>query len=260
MSAQNFEKGFIPVVALLVVVAVVGGGAIASKVPYTTSYTSENVAVLGETSSRPDGEKRGAPEAKKMEGQPPKAQRLGDQKPPLASKSSERPPQLDKKAPRSESKVVERSGSESARRSLNEKFKIATEGGKPRLESGRVGALSHFPISIDPETNQLIITTPAGTKAVTVLPDKAVANMLSKGVLSKIVNEGSTSAGIANVVRLDEEDGQPVYKVKGKKAHKMFGFIPVETEVEANVSAESGELVSTEESFLSKIVDLVSPD
>jgi hypothetical protein len=54
----------------------------------------------------------------------------------------------------------------------------------------RIAAQSHFPLSVNLETNQLIVTTPQGTKIVTVLPDKAVENMLAANVLDQIGGKG----------------------------------------------------------------------
>jgi hypothetical protein len=54
----------------------------------------------------------------------------------------------------------------------------------------KVAAKSNFPLMVDLETNELIVTTPAGTKIVTVLPDKAVENMLAANVLDQLGGKG----------------------------------------------------------------------
>lgn len=145
-----------------------------------------------------------------------------------------------------------------------EGIKIATEGGQPVIARNRVAARVNFPLSVDPLTNQLIVTTPAGQKAVTILPDQAVQNMLTKGILSKI--DSSTLSGqlagnlgsLNNVVDLEEKNNEMVYKLDGVKTSKLFGLIPVSLPTTAYVSAQTGNLVSQEQSVLANLIELLS--
>jgi hypothetical protein len=50
----------------------------------------------------------------------------------------------------------------------------------------KIAAQTHFPLMVNLETNELIVTTPAGQKVVTVLPDKAVENMLAANVIDQL--------------------------------------------------------------------------
>jgi hypothetical protein len=54
----------------------------------------------------------------------------------------------------------------------------------------KIAAQTHFPIMVNLETNELIITTPKGQKVVTVLPDKAVEHMLAANVLDQLGGKG----------------------------------------------------------------------
>lgn len=54
----------------------------------------------------------------------------------------------------------------------------------------RVAAKTNFPLTVNLETNELMVTTSKGTKIVTVLPDKAVANMLAAKVLDQLGGKG----------------------------------------------------------------------
>lgn len=54
----------------------------------------------------------------------------------------------------------------------------------------RVAAKTNFPLQVNLETNELIVTTPKGSKVVTVLPDKAVENMLAANVLDQLGGKG----------------------------------------------------------------------
>ena len=123
------------------------------------------------------------------------------------------------------------------------------------LEQGHVRARTNFPITIGPN-NELIITTPAGTKVVTILPDEAVKNLLQKGfplaTPSALPQTGkSTSSAILTAqsqeVKLEDDNGTLVYKAKAKKTAKFLGLVPVEGEVEAKVSAETGQVLELKE-------------
>lgn len=159
-------------------------------------------------------------------------------------------------------------------------------------------SISKFPLRIDLATNQLIMTKNGVERVLTVLPAKAVQNMLrahlKKGLGPKFF-EGATpsatpiatssaspspassatpsaspteepvaseSAEItvsAGQITLEESDGQFVYKIPAKKHLKLFGFIPVTTNFTGFVSAETGALIKEQQSLLSRILDLLSP-
>ena len=173
----------------------------------------------------------------------------------------------------------------------DEDAQVASDGGG-FIVKRHLGARSHFPLSINPETNELIVTTPAGTKIVTTLPDTAVHNMLTKGILSKIgggiasssgdlggddEDEGDEEATDSGVIvgvnsegetvsvnegegdiQLTEEDGQLVYKIKGSLKQKFVGVVPIDLERVVNVSAETGEVVSIQESFFTSMLNFFS--
>ena len=139
-------------------------------------------------------------------------------------------------------------------------IEIASSSSRTSIGKNRIKAKTNFPVSVDPETNQLTVSTPAGQKVVTVLPDQAVQNMLSKNILSEVEyeNESTGSGELESQIELENRNDQVVYKVKGKKDHKLLGFIPVKTDTTAYVSAENGEVVAKDESLLSRLVGYLS--
>lgn len=143
-------------------------------------------------------------------------------------------------------------------------IKIATGSGKPVLAKNNVAATTDFPLSVDVATNKLIVTTPAGQKTVTILPDQAIQNLLDTNIINK-VDSSSDSAltdelgQLSGVVKLEIKNDKMVYKVSGTKSHKLLGFIPVNVSTTAFVSAETGETVETEQPFITSIIDLLSP-
>lgn len=146
---------------------------------------------------------------------------------------------------------------------------IATAGGNFVLSRKHIGAITHFPISIDLATNTLIINTPSGQKEVAILPDKAVSNILSKGILSKIgggiaspsagIDDGITeNAEINTAITLEEKNGGIVYRIKGASSQRLVGLLPVDIEKTVNISAQTGVIESIQQSIFSRILDIIS--
>lgn len=118
------------------------------------------------------------------------------------------------------------------------------------VRRGQTQARTNFPLSINLATNELVVTTPAGERVVTVLPDQAVQNMLAANVIDQ-----------TGIITLGERQGVPVYEIPGVKHRKLLGFIPVTVEQTAVVSAETGELVATEDvSLIEQAIGLLSVD
>ncbi len=145
-------------------------------------------------------------------------------------------------------------------------IKVATEGAKLLVTRNNVGALSNFPLQLDLNTNELIASTPAGSKTLTILPDQAIQNLLAANIISRldpaILQEAAQSGGltsVSDVVALDEKNGALVYEIAGLRDHRLLGFIPVTTSVSVVVSAETGRIVTQEQSLLSTIIDMLAP-
>lgn len=138
-------------------------------------------------------------------------------------------------------------------------IEIATENGELAIRKNNVRAVSQFPLSIDPVTRTLQVTTPAGVKIVTVLPDQAVQNILSQGILSKIDSTDSET-GTEEKIKIEIRNEEVVYKISGKKGHKFLGFIPIQTTRDVIMSSETGTPLTQEQSLLSSFIDFLSPD
>src|SRR3989338_5653213 len=151
-------------------------------------------------------------------------------------------------------------------RLATDQIKIATdEANRFIIQRGTAGAVSEFPLSIDLATNTLIINTPSGQKNVAVLPDQAVQNLLIANIVSRlggstVVNSfrtGETST-LAQVITLGEQNGIPIYEINGISDQRLLGFVPVTIEKTIAVSAETGAVVSTQVSFVNKVLDFLS--
>lgn len=140
-------------------------------------------------------------------------------------------------------------------------IKIATAGANVMLLTrGGVSATTSLPISIDFASNRLFIDTPSGQKEVAILPDGAVQNILFRGVLSRIgTATGSAQVGgTSGSIKIEERNGELVYKVRGTSRQRLFGLLPISINRTVNLSGKTGLVESTEESLLDRAVDLIS--
>lgn len=142
---------------------------------------------------------------------------------------------------------------------------VPTTDNQLALTQNQIAALTDFPLSINVETKELVITTPAGQKVVTVLPDEAVQRLLATGIINSIETPPSDIAtqdrlgALTGVVEIETRDNEIVYKIKGKKTHRMLGIIPVTTPVTAFVSTDTGLTVAKQQSILTNVIDFLSP-
>lgn len=146
----------------------------------------------------------------------------------------------------------------------DEEIKISSEDGQMEIEHNAVAARFGFPLSIDPVTRELIVTTPEGERTVAVLPDEAMQRLFAAGVLTPAASgsatpaDASTSGTLASSVELTLKNGNLVYEVQGKKHEKFLGLVPVTLERTVTVSALSGEVLSQTQSILATILGFLS--
>lgn len=133
-------------------------------------------------------------------------------------------------------------------------MEIESEDEMKTIQTNNVKATTEFPLSLDVATNQLIVTTQNGAKTVTILPDQAVANLLRVGLVDAI----NTNDVAETEIEIKAQNGEVVYEVKGTKQHRILGLFTTTTPVTAVVSAETGEVVGTQQSFLTNLIDLLS--
>lgn len=146
----------------------------------------------------------------------------------------------------------------------DEEIEIASRDGEMEIEHNAVRARVNFPLSIDPATRALTVTTPKGIKTVAILPDAALVRLLASGLLSEIASDSaelpiaSDSAMTTTQFELTLEGNHLVYEIQGSKKHRLLGFIPVTTPRIVSVSALTGDVVSQTQTWLSGLIDLFS--
>lgn len=145
-------------------------------------------------------------------------------------------------------------------------IRVATVGAeKFVVQRGIAGAVTDFPLSIDLATNTLSVTTPTGQRTLTVLPDQAIQNLLAANIVNRIGGQAVIDAArsgeltsVSQLATLEVQNGVPTYEINGISDQKLLGFIPVAIEKTVTVSADTGEVVSTQKSFVSRVLDLIA--
>jgi hypothetical protein len=147
----------------------------------------------------------------------------------------------------------------------NNRFKNILERLKDRFHDRKEKKASE---SGEHDEDDIIVASESGERVklkknrrekILVLPEKAVAALLRNGIIQQVAStSGSASGSGAPVVIYTRTNGSPVYIVAGSKDEKLFGAIPVHLDKTVTVSAETGEIISTKQSFVNRILDLLS--
>ena len=174
---------------------------------------------------------------------------------------------------------------------------VKANGNAALVIRNKIAAQTHFPLMVNLDTNELIVTTPHGEKIVTILPDKAVENMLAANVLDQLGGKGgllwlqsvatpsatpvatgsaepedgtpsatatpsatpeSSTEVETDVTLTTDEDGTLVYEIEGYKNKKFLALFDVQLQRVVIVSAETGELIKVKQNFPTRLLDLLS--
>jgi len=132
------------------------------------------------------------------------------------------------------------------------RLRIRTEGNNFVLTRSGVDALSRFPISVDADTGEIFVDTPAGEVMLTAMPDTIVEKAVASDDLDDV-----------GEVTLDTAEGSPFgegleYVVTGTVSGNLFGLFDIQIPSVLIFDAETGDFVSNEQSFISRILNLFS--
>lgn len=150
-----------------------------------------------------------------------------------------------------------------------EEIKIRARDGRLEIRQKGIGALTHFPVNVNPETNELTVITPSGTRIVGVLPSVAVANILQSNIMDRVLaargllpsnspgpeeereatEEAEVKGEKEQEVELVEEGGKLAFKIEGVKNVRFLNLFTIEAPVLAFVSAQTGETLRLERPF-----------
>jgi len=127
---------------------------------------------------------------------------------------------------------------------------MGTVGEKFAITKNGVTVLTDLPVSVDLDSGRMMILSNNALLPIKVLPDKAAAN------LTQLDTNGEINKEISPVIEIS--GGEVVYRFEGSKPYKMFGFININALTTTYVSADSGEIVSKKQPFVSDVIRLFS--
>ncbi len=116
------------------------------------------------------------------------------------------------------------------------------------IEKGDVRAKTELPVSVQTDTRQLSVVTPLGTKTVTTLPDEAKNTVESSGFANQVVGD----------ITLKQSGEDVVFHMNTVNDKRMFGLLPIKVNREVEVSATTGQITGTTQSFGQRLLDLFS--
>lgn len=108
----------------------------------------------------------------------------------------------------------------------------AVKDGRMELIKNRVKTNSDFELKVG-EKNEISVTLPNGKEKEITLPDKALENLISKGILTETTGEDGTT----DYQLTAGKNGDPVYPVEGQVEKKLFGLLKLKFAQKLEVAA-----------------------
>ncbi len=225
-------RGFVSILPLFIVVFLIVSGFAVYNQGRNSSVVSENV--LSKSDNKGDGSgTSGETKNEEDENETPEPKETAEPEETPEPEEFEDEQEVEVKDDGNKSKIKIRSG--------QNKFEFQQEG-------ARISVESDFPLSVNPVTRELTVTTPAGSRVVAVLPEQAISNMIVSGVVTN-----TTGVDLKT-----ESDGSLAYNIDGTKDEKLLGVFDVAVPKNLIVSAETGQVLTVNQSTFSRILDFLS--
>jgi hypothetical protein len=135
----------------------------------------------------------------------------------------------------------------------NNELEVSTNEDKTRFMKNGFEASTKYPISVGEAGRPLSISTPQGDREIKLSPDQIVKQL-------RINNQmASPAAGIVKEdVELKVLDGNPVYEVSGNRTRRFLGLFELSQPIQFVVSADTGEVMGTKQSFFANMISFLS--
>ena len=126
-------------------------------------------------------------------------------------------------------------------------LKVAFEDGAFSLIQEGIEVKTSFPVSIDPKSAELTLSTPSGERYLAIFPKEALAASYRAKVLSSMKE-----------ATLTEEGGEALtYVISGTKSLNIFNLFKLDVDVKTKVSASTGEIILVEEPTWVKVLGFI---
>jgi len=127
------------------------------------------------------------------------------------------------------------------------RIKIANDGDKFSISQKDITASTVLPIQINSKLNQLLVTTPAGSQLIAVLPYDALAGVLR----ANVINDFST-AGKMEIIA--GGSGELQYSIEGLKKLNILNLFELPVKITTFVSPTTGEIIKTDEPVYARLL------
>lgn len=132
--------------------------------------------------------------------------------------------------------------------SSGNKLKIRVQDTKALIKREGVTGLDNFPLYIDETDGSVYVQTPNGEVRLGMMPQSIVEKAESLEDVDSVID-----------VELESESDDKVeFKLKTKKAKKLFGVFEVDIPNTVYFDAQDGEQLRSEQTFITKVLDFLS--
>lgn len=125
------------------------------------------------------------------------------------------------------------------------KLSISQTQNQFRINQNGIAASTSFPITVDPTTANISVTTATGVKYIFILPAQAFEILTRANYLDKLTGDVNLT---------ESEVGEPIYNFKGEKSVNLFNLVTAPVPVEGQVSAVTGKVISMETPIWYKLI------
>lgn len=124
-------------------------------------------------------------------------------------------------------------------RGTNNDLKIGSLGNQFSIQEQNITAITPFPITINPDKNELLVVTNSGSRLISVLPYEATLSLMRAKIIDKVnpteINLNENAVGILE------------YSISGQKNINLFNIATINADVTSLVSASTGEVLKINE-------------
>lgn len=131
-------------------------------------------------------------------------------------------------------------------RNVPQSIAIKNNNGSFEIYQKDVVAVTPFPISINTKTHEFSVSISTGSQYLGVLPFEAVESLVKANVINQVAK--------TNKIKLEEDSGNLVYIVPGRKNIHLFSLMSVPVDITSYVSATTGQIVKLDQPTWYKIL------
>lgn len=128
---------------------------------------------------------------------------------------------------------------------------VTTSDGHTIITIEHTSIRSELPVTVI--ENSLTVTTSGKTLTI-VSPVAVIDTLTERGLISQLDGEPEET------VTLTQADGQPVYRVRGRRHRKVFGIFPIQTALSVTVSATNQNFIAKHQSWRDRLLEIFSAD